>query len=157
MTQSLSALERVGGSLNPSAPTSSNHSPNPEKLVLIVDDDLAVLRVLSQVVAWHGFEILEAADAETALGLLGIWPVDVLVTDCDLPELGGAEIARWAAHWRPAIRVICMSGDHGNRAAAEATGATFLPKPFEFERLIAEIDPPTNVIDFAPTAAAVLD
>ena len=81
-----------------------------------------------------GFEVLDAADGRQALELLSQQgPVDVVLTDLAMPELGGRELAQQVSRIRPGLPVVFMSGyaddDLTRRGLLEA-GVPFLEKPF---------------------------
>jgi two-component system, sensor histidine kinase and response regulator len=109
-------------------------------LVLVADDEPAVLEVLSQVVEDMGHEVLRARDGEEALGLARARRPQLVVTDHMMPRLSGLELCRRLRGDAVLkdIPVILLSAvlPHG---APEASA--FLHKPFEindFESLIRQ-------------------
>lgn len=109
-------------------------------LVLVADDEPAVLEVLSQVVEDLGHDVLRARDGEEAFGLAKSRRPHLVVTDHMMPRLSGVELCRrlkQEAHLKD-VPVILLSAvlPHG---APEASA--FLHKPFEitdFESLIRQ-------------------
>jgi len=80
------------------------------------------------------FEVLDAGDGLQALEFLSQQrPVDVVLTDLAMPELGGRELAQQLSRMRSGLPVIFKSGyaddDLTRRGLLEA-GAPFLEKPF---------------------------
>ncbi|SEL15488.1 Histidine kinase-, DNA gyrase B-, and HSP90-like ATPase [Stigmatella aurantiaca] len=117
-------------------------------LVLVADDEPAVLEVLSHVVEDLGHDVLCARDGEEAFGLAKIRRPQLVVTDHVMPRLSGLELCRRLRgdEVLKSVPVILLSGvlPHG---APEASA--FLHKPFEindFEALIrqslAQVPPP---------------
>jgi two-component system cell cycle sensor histidine kinase/response regulator CckA len=111
--------------------------------VLVVDDEAAVRRFASRVLARDGFEVLEAVDGAEALELFqnGNPPVDLVVSDIVMPRLNGVELTEALSRTHPSIPVILMSG-YANTALSEmgiATPCGILTKPFAAERLLAEV------------------
>ncbi|WP_225409767.1 ATP-binding response regulator [Stigmatella hybrida] len=109
-------------------------------LVLVADDEPAVLEVLSHVVEDLGHDVLCARDGEEAFGLAKIRRPQLVVTDHVMPRLSGLELCRRLRgdEVLKSVPVILLSGvlPHG---APEASA--FLHKPFEindFEALIRQ-------------------
>lgn len=109
-------------------------------LVLVADDEPAVLEVLSQVVEDMGHDVLRARDGEEALGLARDKRPQLVVTDHMMPRLSGLELCRRlrSDEVLKHTPVILLSAvlPHG---APEASA--FLHKPFEitdFEALIRQ-------------------
>lgn len=102
--------------------------------VLLVDDNPDVRAILSEVLRIGGFAILEAADGTAALRIAEttLRPIEILVTDINMPGIDGLELARRVQALRPATGVVYMSGSPADVVAAWglATGTVFLPKPF---------------------------
>lgn len=71
-----------------------------------------MLRVASRILRRLGYRVLEAADAEQALAILGerAAEVDLLLADIVLPGMGGRELAEQATALRPGIKTLFMSG-----------------------------------------------
>jgi signal transduction histidine kinase len=109
-------------------------------LVLVADDEPAVLEVLSQVVEDLGHDVLRAKDGEEALGLAKSRRPQLVVTDHMMPRLSGVELCRrlkQEPHLKE-VPVILLSAVLP-QGAPEASA--FLHKPFEitdFESLIRQ-------------------
>ena len=111
-------------------------------LVLVVDDE-AILRFLAtDTLEDHGYRVIEAADAETALQLLAEHPdVRVLFTDVNMPgTLDGLALAREVhARW-PTIKLIVTSGRLNLSASEIPDAGHFVPKPYSPDILIEHVD-----------------
>jgi two-component system, cell cycle sensor histidine kinase and response regulator CckA len=113
-------------------------------VVLVVEDEASVLRLVRRVLEADAMVVLSAQDAEEALLLMsqhgGV--IDLLLTDVVMPGLNGLELAQRVAAARPQIRVLFMSGyaDHAvvQRDIIDA-GRPFLQKPFAPDRLLARV------------------
>jgi CheY-like chemotaxis protein len=84
-----------------------------EPLILVVDDDPVVLRVVSRLLAADGYRVLTAPDGQAAWGLLQgppPAPIDLLLTDVRMPHMGGPELGRHLSRSRPEIPVLYMTG-----------------------------------------------
>src|SRR5450432_787823 len=113
----------------------ANVGPN----VLLVDDDLAVLKVLSSLLAQAGISTFEAQSGEDALRLLDSRPVDVVITDLRMPGMDGiALLTRLTRTW-PDMPVIMLTA-HGSIQLAVETmkigAADFIIKPFDREEVL---------------------
>jgi two-component system, cell cycle sensor histidine kinase and response regulator CckA len=111
--------------------------------VLVVDDEIAVRRFAARVLQREGFEVFEASDGAEALELVkaGQPPIDVIVSDIVMPRLNGVELMQALAAICPDLPVILMSG-YATAALSElgiATPCSILMKPFQAERLLAEV------------------
>jgi CheY-like chemotaxis protein len=103
--------------------------------ILVVEDEHAVRRLVQQELEAQGHKVLTAANGKEALRVQRDYdgPIDLLVTDVVMPQMGGVETARALSAARPGIRVIYMSG-YRDRGGSENPGlgdeAIVLQKPF---------------------------
>lgn len=100
--------------------------------VLVVEDSEPIRRVVCYMLRQTGYNCLEAANGAEAVNLLRSGGgVHLVLTDVVMPEMGGAELARYLAREHPAVRVLFMSGytDDPMVRALERT-PIFLAKPF---------------------------
>ena len=114
------------------------------RTILLVDDEPDVRRVIERMLGHLGFQVLPAQDGPDALTVLARHqePVDLLVTDLQMPGMDGRELARRFAELRPGAGVLFLSGnaDIGDDNQERAiVGARFLPKPFTSKELAAQI------------------
>ncbi|QRK05542.1 hybrid histidine protein kinase/response regulator SinK [Archangium violaceum] len=126
------------GSL-PSAPPVRASTPAPtapatsRRRMLVVDDEDIIRSVFKDLMG-RECEVLEAANAEEALAHLKRGPVDLLVTDKNLPGLSGLELAQRARQLDPGSRVILMTGYPSLVTAQQALELgllDYLLKPFD--------------------------
>ncbi|MDR6165567.1 transporter substrate-binding domain-containing protein [Pseudomonas fluorescens] len=68
--------------------------PTPLMSILIVDDYVANRIVLSRQLTYLGHEVSEASDGVQALALWNEQPFDVIITDCNMPNMDGYQLAR---------------------------------------------------------------
>jgi PAS domain S-box-containing protein len=111
--------------------------------ILLVEDEAGVRRVLSEMLAWHGYTVLEAGLGEEAVDLARTYegPVHLLLTDVVMPRLGGRALRDEVVRHRPGIRVLYISGYTGEGPSGELLedGAAFLPKPFTTAALVHKV------------------
>jgi PAS domain S-box-containing protein len=117
--------------------------PKKEATVLLVDDNAEIRAAIRHMLERQGFEVLESAAPEQALDFIehGNSPIDVLLSDVNMPEMSGRELARRARQVRPAIKVLMMSGyaDEEIDVGELEDTVVFLQKPFPPERLIRTV------------------
>ncbi len=109
--------------------------------VLLVDDELPLLRTLSLNLRARGYGVLTAETGEAALQAARRDGPDVVVLDLGLPDLSGVEVLRQLRAWS-AVPVIVLSARHGSDDKVEALdmGADdYVTKPFGIEELLARL------------------
>jgi len=108
--------------------------------VLLVEDEDSVRTVTRRILERDGFQVLEARSGLDGVAVAAntAQPIDLLITDMLLPDIGGGEVARRIALVQPQIRVLYLSGytdetleDHG----VSPDRAHFIQKPFTGEVL----------------------
>jgi two-component system nitrogen regulation response regulator NtrX len=110
--------------------------------ILVVDDDSAIRRTLRGVLEDEGHRVFEAPNGARALEALEREPVDVVLLDVNMPELGGLEALEMIREQSPGTGVIMISGEGTVATAVRALkrGAfDFIEKPVEVERLLEMI------------------
>lgn len=111
-------------------------------MILLVDDQPELRYSIGRLLKLHGYEVMQAADANEALALLHKSRFDLVLTDVQMPGTNGLVLA---AHIRvswPETPIILMSGYLSTRAGEiVAEGwAEFLQKPIESSILISTIE-----------------
>jgi CheY-like chemotaxis protein len=99
--------------------------------ILIVDDNLPVLDLLDKVLALERYEVVQALDGNQALGLLSEPPADLVITDIDMPGMGGIELLHRIREGYPSLSVLAMSGNFDPQQAIREGFDAFLCKPFK--------------------------
>jgi putative two-component system response regulator len=84
---------------------------DPQEVRILVLDDQEIIRVqLKRILKRSGFTVLEAPDAQMALEILNREPVDLLLSDIQMPGMTGLDLMHALAHRIPDIAVIMVSG-----------------------------------------------
>lgn len=80
-------------------------------LVLVVDDDPLVLDVFSSLLRQIGFGVMSSGNAVEAFGVLqACRDIEVLISDFDMPQMNGEQLAMAAKKLRPSLPVFILSG-----------------------------------------------
>jgi CheY-like chemotaxis protein len=100
------------------------------RLVLVVDDEGMIRRLVRTVLETDEYEVVEAPDGEAALRLVGEqWPA-VVILDVMMPGLDGVEVCRRLDHDLVKV-VVLTAGDRRLETQCREAGAdAFLTKPF---------------------------
>ncbi len=110
--------------------------PRP-RLVLVVDDDEMIRRLLRIVLEADEFEVVEAPDGDAALTALEDLMPTVIVLDVMMPGLDGVEVCRRIDHRTAKVVMLTARDDPELEQAAIAAGAdAFLTKPFSAVELL---------------------
>ncbi len=115
------------------------------KRILTIDDSKTIRDMLMLTLADAGFDVLQAVDGKDGLDVLDREPVDLVITDINMPRMDGFEVIRQmrsnAAHKTTPILVLTTESEVAKRNVAREAGATgWMVKPFDPERLIATIN-----------------
>jgi PAS domain S-box-containing protein len=119
-------------------------APSRAATVLLAEDDRQVRGLLRGILEHGGYTILEACHGTQALELAQAHrgPIDLLVTDVLMPELGGVELARTLTASRPDLKVLFISGYTDDMLRSQglvASETAFLAKPFTPEALLTSV------------------
>jgi PAS domain S-box-containing protein len=107
--------------------------------VLIVDDDLGVLRMSAAMLSAAQFRVLEAANARAALELIAREPeVACAVVDLVLPDADGLALVDELRRRKPILPVVVCSGAV-NRIPTDRADLVLLEKPFRYSQLIEAV------------------
>jgi two-component system, OmpR family, phosphate regulon response regulator PhoB len=113
-------------------------------LVLIVDDEVAIVTMLRYNLEKEGFAVCEAADGEEALTRIAERKPDVVLLDWMLPLVSGIEVCRQIRR-APNLRslpviMLTARGEEGDRVRGLNSGADdYVVKPFSLGELVARL------------------
>jgi two-component system chemotaxis response regulator CheY len=111
--------------------------------VLVVEDDRDSRETLATALAQSGYAVDIVEDGREALGRLSSWPADVLVSDVNMPEMGGLDLIqalRASGRNQPVVLITGMEGDDVVGHAAEYGASACLRKPMTLDELIWAIE-----------------
>jgi len=113
------------------------------KVILTVDDSSSIRQLVRFTLTGAGYEVIQAVDGQDALSKLTV-PVNLIVTDLNMPNLDGIELIR-QIRTRPAykgipILMLTTESQDSKKQAGKAAGATgWIVKPFSPDQLLAVI------------------
>ena len=81
--------------------------------ILIIDDELKLLKLLGMILRQEGFEVFEASSARSGLNMLDVHDVDVILSDVRLPDGFGVDLVTQYKTKKPHSEVILMTA-YGN-------------------------------------------
>jgi DNA-binding NtrC family response regulator len=111
--------------------------------ILVVDDEIGIRELLSEILADEGHTVQVAENAARARALRGAARPDLVLLDIWMPDTDGITLLKeWAANGQLTMPVVMMSGHGTIETAVEATriGAIdFLEKPIALQKLLATV------------------
>ncbi|MEK7438991.1 MAG: sigma-54 dependent transcriptional regulator [Pseudomonadota bacterium] len=111
--------------------------------ILVVDDEIGIRELLSEILADEGHSVQLAENAAGARALRGAGRPDLVLLDIWMPDTDGITLLKeWAANGQLTMPVVMMSGHGTIETAVEATriGAIdFLEKPIALQKLLATV------------------
>ena len=112
-------------------------------LVLVVDDEIAIVELLAELLADEGYEVKAAYDGRNALALLqtGLRP-EVVITDIMMPVLDGWGLYHELRTDLPLeeVGVVLMSAGRNRPADLRDPHAIFITKPFSVSDMLDAIE-----------------
>jgi DNA-binding response OmpR family regulator len=111
-------------------------------VILVIEDDPAILRGLADNLRFESYEVLTASDGETGYRLLSERKPDLVVLDLMLPRMSGYELCRKVRAEGVATPILMLTarGEEADRVLGLDLGADdYVTKPFSVRELLARI------------------
>jgi len=123
---------------------STSRAATGTETVLLVEDEELVRNLVRDILRQNGYSVLEAHHGTEALrvALQHAGPIHLLLTDVVMPQMGGRVLAERLKTFRPAIRILYISGyvdDDTIQEGVSNPGTSFLQKPFTVETLSRKV------------------
>jgi signal transduction histidine kinase len=115
-----------------------SETPCGKGTILVVEDDSDVRSLLSDVLAFSGYEVIVASGGSVALDVVERHrgPIDLLLTDIVMPDLNGCELAQKLQLRCPELRVLFMSGYSSDMLDRYGVSPeSVVPKPYSISVL----------------------
>lgn len=113
--------------------------------ILLVDDDQFVIRKMAEVIDWESIgikRVFTAENVQQARRIFETFPVDILVTDIEMPQGSGLELLEWVQEQKYPVETLVLSG-YAHFAyvqkAMQYGGRKYLLKPISNKELVAAI------------------
>lgn len=121
--------------------TEPESAPNPGTL-LVIDDDEQVRGFCRRCLVGAGFRVLDADNGFDALLIAASHDgcIDMLITDVEMPQIGGPELVHAFQTLWPSTKVLFISGGKDPGRAQLNSDAPFLIKPFTSQKLVRTVD-----------------
>lgn len=109
--------------------------------VLVVDDDVHILRMMQHILELEGHRVLTASDGKTALGTLSEETPDMVLLDIMLPDMNGYVVCQRIREFSqvPIIMVTAKGDDEEKVAGLDAGADDYVAKPFSAKELVARV------------------
>ena len=112
--------------------------------ILFVEDEAAVRGIAARLLRQRGYEVIEAADGEEALGLAEEWAgqIDMMISDVIMPGLDGPSLLKKARPYLGDAPVMFISGyaeSDFSDLLQDEKGVSFLPKPLDIKTLAERV------------------
>jgi PAS domain S-box-containing protein len=124
--------------------------------ILLVEDEEPVRAVIRKMLTANGYAVLEARHGRDALLVAERHrgPIQLLVTDVVMPEMGGRELAERLRARHPGLRVLYISGYTSDEVVRKGVdGSAFVAKPFTSDVLLRSVR--ATLAEPAPSPAPV--
>lgn len=116
----------------------------PGSLILVVDDDPGILRIVEFTLQRSGYEVRTAADGQEALKMLRNIIPDLMILDVAMPGLSGFDLCHIVKRDQrlqdvPVIFFTAQDSPKDFRAGMDSGGIIYLLKPFKPEKLLQSV------------------
>jgi len=116
-------------------------SDAPKPLVMIVDDEPQIRRLLTVTLEANGYRVLSAVNGQEGLVLAAQHRPALVILDLGLPDLSGQEVLRRLREWSevPVVILSVLGDEKGKVAALDAGADDYVTKPFNTDELLARL------------------
>jgi two-component system KDP operon response regulator KdpE len=116
-------------------------SSGDEGLILLIEDDTQMQRLLRIILKGHGYRLVESATGQEGLMQAATRAPDIILLDLGLPDIDGLEVTRRLREWSdiPIIVISAREQELDKIKALDAGADDYLTKPFGAGELVARI------------------
>lgn len=115
--------------------------PTRKASVLVVEDDIRIMRMLGRMLELEGYRVCKASNGEAALQLLDEESVDLVLLDIMLPDIDGYAVCQRIRDFSqiPIIMVTAKSGNQEKIQGLDAGADDYITKPFSTGEVAARV------------------
>ena len=112
--------------------------------ILIVDDSASMRQLLAYVLKGEGFDVIEGSDGEEALGKLTGQPIDLIISDVNMPKMDGISFVKRVKQQPryqnvPVIMLTTESAEQKKYEGRDAGAKAWVVKPFTPDGLLGAV------------------
>jgi len=107
--------------------------------ILVVDDEIALLKLTCEVLRQQGYQVFSAKSAAQALEIMEAEQIDLLISDIVMPDMGGYALAAIVQEKYPAIKIQLASGFSSGEDNTTSLSQNLLQKPYDAQTLLNRI------------------
>lgn len=112
--------------------------------ILVVDDEPALRELAENILRSHGYSVFSTENAQQALEILDLHPVDLVFTDIIMPDMNGYQLAAQVRSQHPNVAILLVSGYSDNpdfsRQSYSRETEHILQKPYSKNSLISKVN-----------------
>jgi len=116
---------------------------NRTRRILIIDDDVFIVRLMSLILTKSEYEIISASSGKEAIVILAEQPVDMIIADLMMPEMDGLAFLHWlrqeATLSTPTLILTAMATPDTEKQVMAAGATALLYKPIKVSDLLTKI------------------
>jgi len=115
--------------------------PRSKELILVVDDDVRMLRMMQRMLELEGYRVLQASDGQDALEMFSSQTPDLVLLDIMMPVMDGYEVCKRIRQTsRTPVIMVTAKGDDDEKVKGLDAGADdYVAKPFSSQELAARV------------------
>ncbi len=109
--------------------------------LLVVDDDICMLRLMTRILELEGYQVLTAGDGKAALDVFNEETLDLVLLDVMMPGLDGYTVCQRIREFSqiPIIMVTVKGNDEEKVKGLDAGADDYVTKPFSSKELVARV------------------
>ena len=115
--------------------------PSKKELVLVVDDDIRILRMLQLTLEAEGYRVVRASGSQVALDIFVEEAPDLVLLDIMLPGMDGCTVCQRIREFSqvPIIMITAKTGDEDKVRGLDAGADDYITKPFSASEVTARV------------------
>jgi len=127
---------------NGKAQASTTLTLDGHETILVVDDEIALLNLSTEVLRQQGYKVIPVSSSQQALEVLESTPVNLLLSDVIMPEIDGYQLAATVQAQYPTVKIQLASGFTDNRHSDQLSTNlidNIIQKPFKIKEVLTRI------------------